>query len=109
MNNNYNYYCRPNRRCPNVTVNKALALLVFPKSLDDFPDDFKQEFSSYVQNEYKKLGCCVLYAVSKSFKELLDQYSINIEKREVVILDDYLISYREYFTAPVDKRIRIYE
>lgn len=82
-------------RLPSHTVHTAINLL-FP-SLEY--NSKRKALYKYIQRKFATNHCCALYSLSKDFRKLYTQLSLDLGRREVIITSGGSILYTPEFTS----------
>ena len=82
---------------PDSIKNKAISLL-FPNQ--KISPVVIKKIHEYIDKNFQKLHCCVLYRVSSDFNSLCKQYGLDSRNREVIITEDFKILFSSNFYGP---------
>lgn len=95
-------YQHTSRSIPVEVCNKAINAL-FP--FLGFDSQKRKELINFISAEFAALDCCVLYRISKRFKELCDRLGLDPENQEVIIRENLSVFYSNNFNiSPINIR-----
>ena len=95
-------YQHVSRSIPVEVCNKAIDTLFPSLGVDS---NKRKELIHFISAEFAVLDCCVLYRLSKKFKELCDRLGLDPENREVIIRENLSVFYSSNFNiSPINMR-----
>ena len=82
-----------------ITAKKEAFHFLFP-AISTNSEKF-EIFSNFVEMEFKKFHCCVLYYLNAELMELLKQLKLEIDAKEVIITNGTVLASPKYYRALV--------